>query len=477
MPYKSAAQRGYFNANRAKLEKQGVDVDEWNRASKGKKLPYHKDGEEVHYEAQNPPDPWADPHGWGGIGPTSGGTPPGGSPPATGVPIGERTPTPGAGPTGPTTNSNPWGNESAPFSNFGQNMGQPMNPWDMTWGGMGNPYSAPLDPTAARAIGGTEDFVTGQGMGFGGAQNYLQDVLSGKYLTPGSNPYLAQIQKGMEGIKNDQDALAQRQIGSSMAAGGNALSGARMEESGRYQNLSNANFQKTMGDLLSRQYQLERGIQNQVPGQEAGLARTYLEGLNQQLNAGMIPTNMSQADLNRQYSDWQNQANNMYRDYTNNNQLYNQLIHSGYTGSQQPNFAEGLLSSLLGAGSPLSSLLNKLLNPSGKPGGSPGGSTSGGPGGNKGGGQGYTNPDGSPYEGNGDLNGFMPGDPYYDPQADPASPDYNPEWTGGTDPYSGLPSDPFAGDFSGEYAGGGGGGDFGGGTDWTSGDFSGEYSP
>ena len=39
MPYKSDAQRKYFNANRAKLEKQGVDVDEWNKASKGKKVP------------------------------------------------------------------------------------------------------------------------------------------------------------------------------------------------------------------------------------------------------------------------------------------------------------------------------------------------------------------------------------------------------------------------------------------------------
>jgi hypothetical protein len=39
MPYKSKAQAAYFNANKKKLEKQGVSVDEWNRASKGKKLP------------------------------------------------------------------------------------------------------------------------------------------------------------------------------------------------------------------------------------------------------------------------------------------------------------------------------------------------------------------------------------------------------------------------------------------------------
>lgn len=39
--YASEAQRKFFNANREKMEAQGVDVDEWNQASKGKKLPEH----------------------------------------------------------------------------------------------------------------------------------------------------------------------------------------------------------------------------------------------------------------------------------------------------------------------------------------------------------------------------------------------------------------------------------------------------
>jgi N-acetyl-beta-hexosaminidase len=39
MPYKSDAQRKFFNANKKKLKKQGVDVNEWNESSKGKKLP------------------------------------------------------------------------------------------------------------------------------------------------------------------------------------------------------------------------------------------------------------------------------------------------------------------------------------------------------------------------------------------------------------------------------------------------------
>jgi len=42
MPYKSEAQRKYFNANRKKLEAEGVDVDHWNEESKGKKLPEKK---------------------------------------------------------------------------------------------------------------------------------------------------------------------------------------------------------------------------------------------------------------------------------------------------------------------------------------------------------------------------------------------------------------------------------------------------
>lgn len=42
MPYKSQKQRAFFHANKKKLEAQGVDVSEWDRASKGKKLPKRK---------------------------------------------------------------------------------------------------------------------------------------------------------------------------------------------------------------------------------------------------------------------------------------------------------------------------------------------------------------------------------------------------------------------------------------------------
>ena len=41
MPYKSKAQAAYFHIHKKELEKQGVNVSEWDKASKGKKLPEH----------------------------------------------------------------------------------------------------------------------------------------------------------------------------------------------------------------------------------------------------------------------------------------------------------------------------------------------------------------------------------------------------------------------------------------------------
>ncbi len=39
MSYKSLKQERFFHANRAKLEAKGVNVSEWDKASKGRKLP------------------------------------------------------------------------------------------------------------------------------------------------------------------------------------------------------------------------------------------------------------------------------------------------------------------------------------------------------------------------------------------------------------------------------------------------------
>lgn len=39
MPFKSQAQAGFFHTHKAELEKQGINVSEWDAATKGKHLP------------------------------------------------------------------------------------------------------------------------------------------------------------------------------------------------------------------------------------------------------------------------------------------------------------------------------------------------------------------------------------------------------------------------------------------------------
>ncbi len=39
MPFKSKAQQGFMESHRAEMEAHGVNMSEWEQASKGKKLP------------------------------------------------------------------------------------------------------------------------------------------------------------------------------------------------------------------------------------------------------------------------------------------------------------------------------------------------------------------------------------------------------------------------------------------------------
>ena len=54
-PYESQAQAAYFNIHKKQLEKQGVNVDEWNKASKGMKLPKHVHNKKGMSRGMRPP--------------------------------------------------------------------------------------------------------------------------------------------------------------------------------------------------------------------------------------------------------------------------------------------------------------------------------------------------------------------------------------------------------------------------------------
>ena len=41
-PFKSKAQAAHFHIHKKQLQKEGVNVSEWDKASKGLKLPKHK---------------------------------------------------------------------------------------------------------------------------------------------------------------------------------------------------------------------------------------------------------------------------------------------------------------------------------------------------------------------------------------------------------------------------------------------------
>lgn len=270
------------------------------------------------------------------------------------------------------TDANNTGSGGSPFSNYGQNLGQGINPWDNTWGNVGGAYSAPMDPHAAQGMDNISGYAN-SGMGLNSSNNMLNDELTGQYLTTNTNPYLAQIQKGMQGQKDSQDALEQRRIGSSMAAGGNALSGARAEQESRYQNLSDANFNTSMGNLLSQNYQNERGLQSKAADQANNNAKTQMGGYQAEMNSGMVPTQMAQDDINRQYNDWVRSTQGMYNDYTQGGKTYAQLM-AGQPGSYQPTYGDSQATSLAG-------LISQLLG-GGKSSGKPSsGSSGGGPGG------------------------------------------------------------------------------------------------
>lgn len=54
MPFKSKAQAAYFNRFKDRLEGEGVNVDEWNAASKGKKLPERVEPTKVDKKPKKP---------------------------------------------------------------------------------------------------------------------------------------------------------------------------------------------------------------------------------------------------------------------------------------------------------------------------------------------------------------------------------------------------------------------------------------
>jgi hypothetical protein len=238
-----------------------------------------------------------------------------------------------------------------------------MYPWLSGYQGQ---FTAPMSAEQNQGLQGISSFVGG-GENLGGAQGYINNVLSGQYLSPSTNPNLQAYINSLSGIHDYQDNLERQRIGSSMAAGGNALSGARASAEEEYQNESNNQYQNQIASLLNSNYQNERGLQNSAVPLQMGLSNEMLGGNQALMQAGGVPQQLSQNDLNAQYGDYLRQISGMQQAYNQPEQQALALLHSGYPGQTQTQYGpsaastwESLLAGLLGSsggGSALGSLL------------------------------------------------------------------------------------------------------------------------
>ncbi len=188
------------------------------------------------------------------------------------------------------TSSSPWGPQQGYMKDI--------------WSQAQNLYNTPLQQYGASTVGpqsamSQEGQQAGLGLIRGAGQGqqfgYLNDVMSGQYLNPGTNPALqGMYDQGVSNITRDFKTAAYP--GASMGSIGRAGSGAEMRQQGlAYRGLGDAlsaNYANTFG----RNYEIERGYMQQAPG----MMQNAMAG--QRANIGMGTQLGGQAD---QYAQMQ----------------------------------------------------------------------------------------------------------------------------------------------------------------------------
>jgi len=239
---------------------------------------------------------------------------------------------------------------------------------------------------------------------YGQFQNTLNQ---GPGWSPSNTSYLAdsdlkKIQSNAQTLKDYEDAQALRKMQSSASAGGNALSGALLQNEQDYLRNSGAGFNQMMGNLGLQSGLANRGMSIQENLGNAGLMNqaygTRLGGLNSLLNQYNTQQGITNQGLGLQYGDFLRQIQGMNQAYNYPAQLAYQTLHSGPGGANQPQYGNSTLDQILsglsqsGVTGAVADWLKKLLgidktkqtDNQPKPGGGAG--PGGGPGGGSGGG-------------------------------------------------------------------------------------------
>lgn len=148
--------------------------------------------------------------------------------------------------------------------------------------------SAPLSGTQTAAINDYSGLINNQA---------LEDTLSGKYLSPDSNPYLSQYydqakNKVMESLRDMND-----NVNSQFNARGLYYGSARQEALQKQADKAAETLANMATNIYGNAYSQERQNQLNAINQQGNLLGNYF-------NMGTTEQNTAQSDLDRQYKEW-----------------------------------------------------------------------------------------------------------------------------------------------------------------------------
>jgi hypothetical protein len=133
--------------------------------------------------------------------------------------------------------------------------------------------------------------------GLGAADQYSQDVLGGKYLSPDTNPWLKQM--GDQGAQDiTRHYMRATAPGASMASMGRGGSGAEMNRQFGAQQALGGELSQFYGNLYGQNYARERGAMGQAAGMQPQLAAARRADVGFGAGMGQSAENYEQRLLN-----------------------------------------------------------------------------------------------------------------------------------------------------------------------------------
>ena len=166
--------------------------------------------------------------------------------------------------------------------------------------GMDPRTTAGLDQQAQLGANGTAAGNAGQ--------SNLQDVLSGKYLNPNSNPALqGQIDMAQQDVVRNYNTAVKPQTESAMVGSGSFGNSGLQQIQGMQQSDLQRNLGNISTTLRGNAYTTERNNQQQALGLAPQYANLAYQGAGAQINAGQQQQAQEQAGLDSQYQQYLNQ--------------------------------------------------------------------------------------------------------------------------------------------------------------------------